>query len=151
MEKCRPQSCPAGSKIRVQRGRRQGLTLVELLASVGIISVLAAIGLIQLNSIALRAKEGVETDTANLLNRAVLHYRQGNTEIQIEQGGDSSDEVSVVGLLQTRDPGLPGSPYIPSDMTFVPSSATNEVRFFWNGRHFEVLSEGTSGAGVIRQ
>ena len=127
---------------------RRGLTLVEVLVSVAIIGIMAAIGIANLKDASPAARLGVGVDTGNLLNRAVLHYGQSKAEIAIAAAADSADEASVIALLQTRDSQLPGSPYLPADLNFSPSSSAEVVRYSWTGAFFKVLPEGVEGVGV---
>jgi prepilin-type N-terminal cleavage/methylation domain-containing protein len=136
------------NRAAARAGFRRGVTLVELLVSITLVGILAAIGIANLKDVSSGARQETDIDTGNLLNRAVLHYGQSSAEIAIAAGSDSSDELSVIALLQARDPQLPGSPYLPADMSFSTSSSTDVVRYEWTGAFFRVLPEGAAGAGI---
>ncbi len=125
-----------------------GFTLAELLITIAIIGILAGIGIANISNVLPSARRETGIDTANLLNRAVLHYNQVNSEITIPSAGDTSDETSVLALLQTRNPAAPGSPYIPPEFSCTPSTSTDSVRFYWTGKFFKTIPEGTAGIGI---
>lgn len=123
--------------------------MVELLVTIAVIGVLAAIAFPQLGGVVPAAKSGVSADAAGLLNRAVLHYGQIVEAVPVAASSGTSDEVAVLNLLKTRDPFVPGSPLVPTEFTAGVSSATDVVRLQWTGKFYKTLPIGVAGAGIV--
>ena len=139
---------PATSSTREPRPHQGGFTLVELLATVAIIGILAGIAISQSTSVLPEARQEAGIDAMNLLNRGVQHYNQVNSEITIPAASDTTDEVAVLALLKTRSTSAPGSPYIPAEFTVISSNDTGILRMYWTGRFFKAIPEGTTGTGI---
>jgi prepilin-type N-terminal cleavage/methylation domain-containing protein len=128
--------------------RCYAFSLPELLTTIAIIGILAAICMESYSNINSSARANVAADTSALVNRAVLHYSQANTEILDSAAAGTTDELAVLQKLQTRDSDIPGSPYIPSNFSGTTSSSNIDYRLQWNGHAFQVLAPGTAGAGI---
>lgn len=136
------------------RRRRAGFSLAELLATVAAIGILAGVSVQSLSGLRESAREAAARDTLALLNRAVLHFNQTNWDLVLNPVPDAtSDELAVLRTLQWRHPdpaqATPGSPYAPSTLPATMSSSPNDYRLQWNGRVYELLLPGTSGAGLL--
>ena len=133
-----------------ERKRSKGVTLVEILTTVGIVGVLTAVGLVIYTGTWDGSKEVVAEENAERLNAAVWKYNQIRNLISIA-GNDAAttDETKVLALLQTRDPiNMPGSPYLSANVTFETSNDDEDYRLLWNGKAFELALPGDSGAGI---
>lgn len=139
-------TCRSGSL----RTRTSGVSLVEILTTVGVIGVLTAIGLVVYKEIWDDSKAVIAEENAERLNSAVWKYNQIRSLISI--AGDnsaSSDEAEVLALLQTRDAiKMPGSPYLSTNVSFAASNDDDDFRLLWNGRAFQLAEPGTAGAGI---
>lgn len=137
-------------KIFLKRG---GITLPELITTIGILGILSALVITSYSDLRQRAKESVAEDTVALLNRALLHFNQANWDIVLNPVSDSiTDELAVLHSLQWRDSdpskATPGSPYFPTAFSEIESSSEEDYRIRWNGHTFELLSPGMPGVGI---
>ena len=139
-------TCRCGSR----RPRTSGVSLVEMLTTVGVIGVLTAIGLVVYKETWDDSKVVIAEENAERLNSAVWKYNQIRSLISI--AGDnsaSSDEAEVLALVQTRDAiKMPGSPYLSTNVSVAASSDDDDFRLLWNGRAFQLAEPGTAGAGI---
>lgn len=121
-----------------------GYSLAELLVVIAVLGILATFA-IQNYGGGRRAAEGAagRHDVA-VLNAAVLAYNTANRELVRPRGS----EMEIIALLQTRDPGLPGSPYLDADTAYSMSSSSDRVRAQWNSRFFELVMPGVDGSGI---
>jgi len=124
-------------------------SLPELLTSIAVIGILAAIAIHSYRGIQDSARETVARDNLALLNRAVLHYSQVAQDItDTAVSGSATDEGAIVARLKTRDATIPGSPYLERNFRDTPSSSSDDYRIQWNGHAFELLRPGTTGTGL---
>jgi prepilin-type N-terminal cleavage/methylation domain-containing protein len=137
-----------GKPARKDRRGFNGFTLAELLITLAIMGVLSALAISKFGYLLPAVRQGTSADSAGLLNRAVEHYDQVNSQISVPVSSDTSDEVAVVALLKARNPAAPGSPYIAADFTVVSTSSTDKVRLYWTGKFFKTIPEGTPGIGI---
>lgn len=127
----------------------RAVSLVELLAVISILGVLASIAVPQMD--VLRAShEQLSLDEAELANRAVRHYEQAYKPLGIAASDSSTlDEIKVLIELKRLYPEIKGySPYLPDDFPEVMSDSTDDYRLAWTGRNFRLLVPGATGAGV---
>lgn len=121
-----------------------GYSLTELLVVIAVLGILATFA-IQNYGGGRRAAEGtVGQQAVSVLNAAVLAYNTANRELVRPRGSD----MEIIGILQTRDPGLPGSPYLDASTTYTLSSSSDRLRAQWNSRFFELLLPGVDGSGI---
>lgn len=121
-----------------------GYSIPELVVTVAVIALVASVALTHFGSV--REASGISVASENLavLNGAVMTYNTANRELVRPAGS----EMDVVALLQTRDEGLPGSPYLDPNLNFSTTSDKKRNRGRWNGRFFELREAGIDGAGL---
>ena len=125
-------------------------SLPELLIVIATIGILAAIGIQSYRGIHAATRESVARDNLALLNRAVLHYGQTVSDVTVTPtSGSAADELAILSTLKTRDPAIPGSPYLEINFRDTVASGSDTYRIQWNGRAFELLMPGTTGTGLL--
>lgn len=125
------------------------VTLVELLIVISLIGILGGIAIVQMGGMVADVKLEVGTDQMNELNRAVLHYNQAASTINVPPQVGTDDELAVLALLKTRDLAVPGSPLIAAAFPEAASSHNAIYRLRWNGKFFELLVPGVAGSGIV--
>jgi len=131
----------------------EGYSLPELIITVAVIGILAAIAIANFPGARNSAQETVAETQLSELNRALLHFNQCNWDIVLDAVSNAGDdELKVLRTLQWRNPdsaqATPGSPYLPSTFCDAVSSSASDYRIQWNGHMFELLEPGTSGTGL---
>jgi prepilin-type N-terminal cleavage/methylation domain-containing protein len=134
---------------RVRAGR-PGFSLVEMLVVIGVIAIMAAIGIPMIANTVSSSAHRTADRNMKLLNGAVISFGQENWELVLAESGGSDDELAIFESLRYRDATnpAPGSPYLPQNATFVASGDTSTYRAVWNGRMFELVPAGTAGTGL---
>lgn len=129
---------------------RRGLSLLEVLISIGVIGILSAIAIPVISGTDQAARGEVANQIVTGINRALSTYRQCGSEITINANhGSAADESSVMSLLTTADSGIVGSPFlVGTSWPSVESNDNQTYRVQWNGRFFVVVPPGTNGTGL---
>lgn len=125
-----------------RRSRELALSLVELLISVGVIAILAAIAFQVYSGTTRGAAASVAWRNLNYLNGAVVAFNNGS-------GWSLPPTAQAVFTnLQATDPDAKGSPYLPVSLQCAITSSTDKYRAVWNGTFFQMLNPGASGTGI---
>lgn len=124
--------------------------MAELLVTVAVIGIMAAVGISSMTTVREGSKQGIAQEVASNLNRAVADYSQINWEIDVSVQADETDEVWILQSLQWRDPTSPslGSPYMNPGWNAEVSSDATDHRIQWNGGAFELINPGAAGTGL---
>jgi prepilin-type N-terminal cleavage/methylation domain-containing protein len=141
----------------ILRSLRRAFSLVEMVVTVAVIGIVAAIAIPIYSNVTERSQIAVVEDHVELLNRSLGNFSQSCWKIPTAaNNSDTADEFLVLRSLQytfpqsASDPiGKPGSPYFSPNYDPSASSSTNEHRIRWNGRSFEVLPRGQAGSGIL--
>jgi prepilin-type N-terminal cleavage/methylation domain-containing protein len=141
---------PSARFAAAHRKFHSAFSLTELLVVIVAIGVLAGIAIQSYQGIHDSARESVARDNLALLNRAVLHYGQAVSDLTVTPiDGSATDELAILSTLKTRDPGIPGSPYLEINFRDTVATGSDTYRIQWNGRAFELLMPGTTGTGLL--
>jgi type II secretory pathway pseudopilin PulG len=131
---------------------RAAFSIAELVVTVAIIGVLAAISIPVYSNARDAAERTLADDHVEALNRAVTTFSQNCWQLPTAANASSTtDELAVVRSLQYQFPSAslkPGSPYF--DPTYDPQTSSNTayLRIRWNGKSFERLDFGQAGTGL---
>lgn len=135
--------------------RPSGFSLVEVIVTIGVLGVLAAIAIPVLSGVFDRSEEAVAGDHVESLNRAVTNYSHNCWKIPTAADNSSTaDELTVLRSIQWTFPAADvsgiklGSPYFDPRYDPAPSSSSSDIRIRWNGKSFELLKRGTTGTGL---
>lgn len=133
---------------------RQGLSLVEVIATVGIIGILAAIAVPNLGQVLTGSKRGVAANTVETLNKATKKFNHSQWDLRTTPVPNSgADELLILRTLQWRDPNPSGElnasgPFMKPDWNPVASTNVQDYRAEWNGASWRLLEPGTPGGGL---
>lgn len=125
-----------------------GFSLTEMIVVVGAIAVMAAVLIPGMINVFKGTQAGTAEANLEHLNQAVLKYSHAVAELTNAVNSGIGDEQAVFTVLQARDESVPGSPYLPSNLSASASTDTNAYRAVWNGRMFQIVEPGTAGTGV---
>lgn len=132
--------------------RRAAFSLVELVVTIAILGVLAAVALPIYSNVRRASESAIARDHVEALNRALTTFSQNCWKIPtVPDNGSTTDEFLVLRSLQYRFPSndlKPGSPFF--DPTYDPPPTSNSafLRIRWNGKSFELIELDVSGTGM---
>jgi type II secretory pathway pseudopilin PulG len=128
------------------------MSLVEILVSISIIAILSMLAIPTYKSFFTGSKDALASSLLETLNTAIHRFNEGNYEMNVAAGTDSSAsvELSIVRTLQYRNPLNPkvGSPYVHPRWNPAASSNSSDYRIKWKGTLFVLLAPGAAGSGL---
>jgi len=131
---------------------RAAFSVVELVVTVAMIGLLAAISIPIYSNARDSAERALADDHVEALNRAVTAFSQNCWKLPTAADASSTtDELAVVRSLQYQFPAAslkPGSPYFNQQYDPQASSNAAYLRIRWNGKSFERLDFGQAGTGL---
>jgi len=132
------------------RTSQRGFSFFEVIAAIGVLGVIVSIVIPMVANIVPSSRSTAADANLEQLNAAVLKFNHANWELSLTPSSSTSDEEAIFRSLQYRDSATPapGAPYIEATDSFVATSDIDSYRGVWNGRAFEILPPGTSGAGL---
>lgn len=130
--------------------RLRGLSMPELIISVSIIGILAAIVAPAFPDLAAATRDVIARDRVEMLNQAVerLVTARGPIPFGEQAGGGPSLEMMIVLTMQMRDPLVPGSPLLPVNYRPALSSQPSDYRARFLGGRFQLIFPGDPGTGL---
>lgn len=139
-------------KSRITPTPRGAFSLTEMLVTILIIGVLAAIAIPVYSNITETSRRTVVQDHVEALNRAVTNFGHACWKFPTAANDSATtDEMAVVRSLQWKFPASSlklGSPYFDPRYDPAGTSSTSEYRIRWNGKGFEMLDKGQAGSGL---
>jgi prepilin-type N-terminal cleavage/methylation domain-containing protein len=129
-------------------------SLVEMLITVAVIGILAAIAVPSIGSVVEGSRRGVANNVISTLNNATREFGHSQWSITTAPTTNSgADEFYILRTLQWRDPDTSGElnpkgPFMRPDWNPVTSSSADDYRAEWTGSSWRLLEPKTSGSGI---
>ena len=129
---------------------RKAISLAEVLVVIAVLGVMAAVAIPAIDHVLSGSTASTAQKNLNFLNGAVLAFNQSNWELVLNPSMGSDDELLIFKSLCYRHPTTPapGSPYLPATASYHATSANDTYRAEWNGRMFQIVEPGSTGAGI---
>ena len=123
--------------------------MAEMLSSIAVIGILSGVMISKFSNVKTASSEIIANEMMEAVNLGLKKFNQIDHKITTATNHDSSaDEAVVLGLLQTRDNLVPGSPFVRPDWNPVGSDSNEDYRIQWAGKTFQLLKPGTDGHGL---
>ncbi len=135
-----------------QSHRRAGFSLPEVVVTITLIGILAAIVIPIYSDVRETSQKRVVEDHVEAMNRAVADFSHACWKLPTAaDNATTADEFVVLRSLQWKFPASSlklGSPYFDPKYDPASSSDSDTYRIRWNGRTFEVIARGEAGTGL---
>lgn len=130
-----------------------GFSLAEMLVTIAVMGLLAAVALPSLGRVVPGSKNAIAKEVLESLNSGVSKYSQiHGGEIKAIAGNDASgsEEVGILRALQWKSPTEPDpcAPFMRTDYNPSVSGSLTDYRLVWNGAFFELRLPGVAGTGL---
>ena len=134
------------------KGRRwRGISLVEVVTTIAVIGILAAVAIPSFSGVVSPSKVALARNAVETLNSAVHRFNQTNYELLFTGvSASGQDEMLILRTMQYRNPDnpAPGSPYVRCDYNPSLSSSSSDYRAMWMGNLYKLLEPGQPGTGL---
>lgn len=136
------------------RHTSQAFSLVEVLITIAVIGVLAAIAVPSIGKVVEGSRRGVAENVVQTLNKATREFSHSQWDLRTTPAaGSGGDEMLILRTLQWRDPDTSGElnpkgPFMKNDWNPTTSSNTDDYRAEWTGSAWKLVEPGTAGAGL---
>lgn len=134
--------------------RRAAFSLVEVLTTIAVIGIVAAIAIPGLGRILEGSRRGVAKNIIETLNKATRNFSHSQWDLRSAPvPASGGDELLILRTLQWRDPNPTGElnasgPFMKIDWNPVTSTSSDDYRAEWTGSSWRLLEPGTAGAGL---
>lgn len=139
----------------IHRARsRSAFSLVEVVITVAIIGILAAIALPSMSNILDGSRRGVAGNVIETLNKATRNFGHSNWDLRnAPVPASGGDELLILRTLQWKNPNPSGElnvsgPFMKTDWNPATSTSSQDYRAEWTGSSWRLLEPGTAGAGL---
>ena len=131
-----------------------GFSLVEVLTTVAVIGIIAAIAVPTIGNVVEGSRKGVAENVVATLNKATKEFGYSQWDIvTVAAPATPDDEILILRSLQWRDPDTSGElnpkgPFMRPDWNPSTSNDTEDYRITWNGSAWRLLEPGSAGSGL---
>ncbi len=138
----RPKSAPSG------------LSLVEVIVTVAVLGIIAAIAIPSVGTITEGSRRGVAQNLVETLNKATREFGHSQYDLRTAPNASTgADDLLILRTLQWRDPNPSGElnapgPFMKTDWNPATSTDARDYRAEWTGSSWRLLQPGTPGAGL---
>jgi prepilin-type N-terminal cleavage/methylation domain-containing protein len=129
-------------------------SLTEMIATIAVIGILAAITIPGLGRVLVGSRRGVAMNAVETLNMATRNFGHCQWDLRATPNpATGADELLILRTLQWRDPNPSGElnhvgPFMRNDWNPEISSNSNDYRAEWTGSSWRLIEAGTSGSGL---
>jgi prepilin-type N-terminal cleavage/methylation domain-containing protein len=133
---------------------RKAFSLTEVLATVAVTGVIAAIAIPSVGTIVEGSRRGVAGNVIETLNQAARNFGHSQWDLRTApNAATGADELLILRTLQWRDPNPSGElnaagPFMKPDWNPTTSSSSSDYRAEWTGSSWRLLEPGTGGSGL---
>ena len=136
----------------LRRALRAGFSMTEVIISIAVMGVLAAIVIPGMAGIMDGSKEALANEKLEMLNKGLNSYAHAYKEYLFTPLSSEADELKIILDLEYRNPDedrvITGSPFIDPRYRPAPSSSATDWRIVWTGYRFKLLRPGATGTGI---
>lgn len=133
---------------------RKALSLVEVMVTIAVIGIVAAIAIPSIGNVSEKSRLGVATNIVETLNKASRQFGHSQWDLRTTpDAATGDDELLLLRTLQWRDPGTtgelnPSGPFMKPDWNPSTSTDSTAYRAEWTGSFWRLLEPGENGAGL---
>ncbi len=130
------------------------LSLVEVMITVAVIGIVAALAVPNLGRVLDGSRRGVAQNIVETLNKATRQFGHSQWDLRTTpEAASGTDELLVLRTLQWRDPSPGGElnapgPFMRPDWNPTASTSDQDYRVEWTGSSWRLLEPGSAGAGL---
>lgn len=129
-------------------------SLVEVLATIAVIGIVAAIAVPSVGKVVEGSRRGVAGNIIETLNKATREFSHSQWDLRsVPVPATGGDELLILRTLQWRDPNPSGElnvpgPFMRTDWNPSTSTSDQDYRAEWTGGSWRLLEPGSGGAGL---
>lgn len=137
-----------------QQRSASGFSLVEVITTVAVIGIIAAIAIPSVGTVVEGSRRGVAENVVQTLNKATRQFGHSQWDLRSTPSPASGDdEVLILRTLQWRDPGAtgelnPAGPFMKTDWNPTTSASVTDYRVEWTGSSWHLREPGEPGSGL---
>jgi len=133
---------------------RKGFSLAEMLTTLAVIGILAAVAIPSVGTVVEGSRRGVAVNIIETLNKAARNFSHSQWDLRTApNAATGADDLLILRTLQWRDPNPTGElnasgPFMRTDWNPALSSDSADYRAEWTGSSWRLLEPRTVGSGL---
>jgi len=140
--------------MRLRPKKSRAFSLVEMIATIAVIGILAAIAIPSVGTVVEGSRRGVAGNVIETLNKSTRQF--GHSQYDLRNAPNATtggDELLILRTLQWRDPNPTGElnppgPFMKPDWNPTTSASDKDYRAEWTGSSWRLVEPGGVGAGL---